>query len=121
MMDLIENWMTGYRKAWESNDADDIRALFTANAEYRTSPSALPWKGHEEIVAGWKNAQDEPGSTEFQWEVLSGTGDTVIVTATTVYRDGPTFDNLWVIRLAPNGRATSFTEWFMERPGPASA
>ena len=25
------------------------------------------------------------------------------------------YDNLWVIRLAPDGRATRFTEWYMER------
>jgi hypothetical protein len=27
----------------------------------------------------------------------------------------PSYDNLWVIRLEPDGRASEFTEWFMER------
>jgi hypothetical protein len=36
----------------------------------------------------------------------------------TAYRsaaDQATYDNLWVITFAPDGRASHFTEWYMER------
>jgi hypothetical protein len=42
------------------------------------------------------------------------TDGVAIVEATTVYRAGRTYSNLWVIRLANDGRASSFTEWWMK-------
>ena len=29
------------------------------------------------------------------------------------------FSNIWVIRLAPDGRASSFAEWWVQHPDPA--
>ena len=26
------------------------------------------------------------------------------------------YSNIWVIKLAPDGRATSYTEWWVEKP-----
>jgi hypothetical protein len=37
------------------------------------------------------------------------------VEGVTDYHDGPTYSNLWVIRLAADGRAEEFTEWWMEQ------
>lgn len=111
----IAGWMNGYLRAWRSNDPDDIRSLFTTDAEYRTEPWVLPWHGHDEIVAGWLLHRDEPGAAEFAWSVLVETDALTVVEATTDYRDGPTYSNLWVVRLAPDGRASAFTEWWMDQ------
>jgi hypothetical protein len=119
-LDAVTKWIAGYRRAWESNDADDIRALFGETASYRTEPYADPWLGQDEIVAHWLAAADEPGETTFDWMPVAVTDEVAVVEATTVYRDGPTYRNLWVIRLAPDGRATGFTEWWMEEPDPAA-
>jgi hypothetical protein len=116
MTDHLSAWIDKYRTAWESNDPDDIRALFTEDAEYRTEPYADPWRGHEEIVEGWVDAQDEPGETSFDWSPVVATAELGIAEAETVYfsRD-VTYSNLWVVKFAPDGRAASFTEWWMEQ------
>jgi uncharacterized protein (TIGR02246 family) len=119
-LDAISAWITGYRRAWESNDADDIRALFSEDASYRTEPYADPWLGQDDIVAHWLSAADEPGETSFDWTPVAVTDEVAVIEATTVYRDGPTYRNLWLIRLAPDGRATAFTEWWMEEPDSAA-
>ena len=63
--ETVTNWMNGYLKAWESNEPDDVRALFADDAEYRYSPSdSAPLQGIEAIVAdfGSRTATSEaPG------------------------------------------------------------
>ena len=116
----IEAWVDAYRKAWESNNPDDIRALFTDDAEYRTDPWSEPWRGKEEIVAGWLARADEPGETTFEWSPLAVTDELAIVQGTTVYADGgATYSNLWVVRLDDDGRAKAFTEWWMDQADPS--
>ncbi len=61
----VKRWMDGYRKAWESNDPDDIDALFSEQALYYTEPHSGPWRGRQEIVRRWTEIKDEPGDTEF--------------------------------------------------------
>ena len=116
MTDGIEKWVEAYRRAWESNDPDDIRALFTDDAEYRTDPWREPWRGHDEIVAGWLEHADEADDTTFEWSPLAITDEVSIVQGTTVYAStGTTYSNLWVVRLDEDGRARAFTEWWMDQ------
>lgn len=118
MTDTLSSWVGHYTRAWESNDPDDIRALFTEDAEYRPRPYQPPWRGHREIVEGWLQAQDEPGDAQFQWRAVVSDGTIGVLEGTTVYiKSGGTYSNLWVIRFAPDGRASSFTEWWMEQEG----
>ena len=64
----VTAWMNGYLRAWDSNAPDDIRALFTDDAEYlhgavrRRRASAI-----DAIVAGWIEDQDQPGDHTFTW------------------------------------------------------
>ena len=116
----LRAWIDGYERAWQSNAPDDIRALFTEEADYLTEPHAEPWHGHDAIVWGWLEARDEPGEASFDWAPLAITHDVAIVQGTTVYGDGPTYSNLWVIRLDDDGRAREFTEWWMEQPKDAA-
>ncbi|MHA6668990.1 nuclear transport factor 2 family protein [Homoserinimonas sp. A447] len=109
----LTRWVEAYRRAWESNEPDDIRALFTEDAEYFTEPWEQPWRGHDDIVAQWLKARDEPGDTTFSWEVVAVDGDTGVIRAITPYTGRATYHNVWVIRFANDGRATSFTEWWM--------
>jgi ketosteroid isomerase-like protein len=109
-------WVERYVQAWRSNDPDDIRALFTDDARYFTAPEREPWAGAEGIVRGWLDRKDEPGTWSFRYEVLGVDGDLAFVRGWTEQRkeDPPTCTNLWVIRLAPDGRASEFIEWWMD-------
>lgn len=118
MDDVVKTWVEGYRRAWETNDPDDIRALFTDEAEYFLTPSAPPWRGHGEIVAGWLHHQDEPGTTTFEWSPVVAHDGVAVVRCVTGYPSGSkfgTYDNLWVVRFASDGRAREFTDWWVER------
>ena len=111
------DWIEGYKKAWASNEPDDIRALFTDDARYQTSPTS-PWReGIDTIVEGWIADRDEPGHYTFEYEVLEETSTFALVRGVTDYSpvNHPTYDNLWVIRFAPDGRATEFIEFYKER------
>lgn len=116
----VTSWMTAYVRAWDSNEPDDIRALFTPDASYRTAPFEPPRIGHEAIVSGWIDDRDDPGDYDFRWSTIGIDGDTAFVEGETAYRGGRhgsarTYSNLWVIRFAADGRASSFTEWYMRQ------
>jgi hypothetical protein len=116
----VSTWIDGYRRAWDSNAPDDIRALFTEDARYLTAPFVDARVGHDAIVAGWVEDQDQPGDYTFTWKPSGLDGDTAFVEGDTLYSDGRRYANLWVIRFAADGRATSFTEWYMRYPDEAS-
>ena len=115
----VRAWIDGYLRAWNSNDPDDIGALFTADASYSTEPYREPRRGREAIVRGWLENRDEPGETTFTWQPVSITDEIAVITGTTTYPDR-VFSNLWLIRLAPDGACREFSEWWMEHPDPAS-
>jgi ketosteroid isomerase-like protein len=109
--------MAGYVRAWDSNAPDDVAALFTEDAEYRTEPYAEPWRGRDEIFRKWIENKDEPGDAEFSWEPVVETPEVAVVEGRTVYREPRrTYSNLWVIRLDAGGRCRSFTEWYVKHP-----
>jgi len=118
MTDLsrVTAWIDGYVRAWNSNDPDEIGALFTDDAEYYTAPFRTPWRGREQIVTQWLERRDEPGETTFEWAPVSVTAELAVIQGTTTY-PAQRFSNLWVIRLAADGRCREFTEWWMEQPG----
>jgi hypothetical protein len=113
----VSNWVTAYRKAWGSNLDADIRALFTDDGDYLFGPSDEPVHGADAIVATWLSRAEAPDDTTFSWEVVGIDGDLAFVQGKVDYSDGQLFDNLWVIRFADDRRASSFTEWWMKRPG----
>src|SRR5690606_23669833 len=115
---VAEEWFRRYRLAWESNEVDDIRALFTEDAVYRRFPDDPdPFVGLDAVVAGWLDHADEPGDTDFEWRLLALDGEVAIAECVTHYYDDPpvTYDNLFVVRLGADGRATEFTDWWIER------
>jgi uncharacterized protein (TIGR02246 family) len=117
----LTGWIDGYVRAWDTNDPRDIGDLFTDDAVYYTAPFRPPWRGRDKIVAGWLDRKDEPGDAEFDWEPLVVTPEVAVVQGTTRYRDpAQTYSNLWVIRLDGEGRASEFTEWWMDQGAPDS-
>ncbi|MFC7527717.1 nuclear transport factor 2 family protein [Actinoplanes sp. GCM10030250] len=114
-LNAVTAWVDNYRKAWESNDADDIRDLFADDAAYFTEPYAKPWVGREAIVTAWLERQDESGTTAFTWHPLIVSDDLAVIEASTTYPDR-VYRNLWVLRLDETGQARQFTEWWMQEP-----
>lgn len=117
MSETVERWIAGYRRAWESNDPEEIGALFTEDAAYYTAPFREPARGRDQIVARWIELADAPGSTTFTWSLLAEHDALAFVQGETDY--GTTkYSNLWVIRFAQSGEVTEFTEWWMDQAEP---
>jgi ketosteroid isomerase-like protein len=113
----VRTWLDGYRRAWESNIEDEIRALFTDDAVYRDAPWDEARTGADAIVDNWLEHRDQPGDTTFEVGDVHVVGDVAFVQAVTDYvHDERVYDNLWVVEFASDGRARDFTEWYMKRP-----
>ena len=110
--------MEKYIAAWTTNEPDDIRALFTEDAVYATRPLR---SGRLARARADRGTLADRGRTSPRNGPLSGrrsapTATWHFVQGRTHYLgDRPSYENLWVIRLGPDGRASAFTEWFMER------
>jgi uncharacterized protein (TIGR02246 family) len=120
--DAATAWVDGYVRAWRSNEPDDIAALFTDDARYLASPGGDAVVGRDAIVAWWLENADGPDDTTFSFHVIGVDGSRAFVQGATTYRatdDQPerTYDNLWVIDLSDDGRASSYTEWYIRRRG----
>jgi uncharacterized protein (TIGR02246 family) len=113
----VTRWIEAYRRAWNSNDPQDIGALFAEDARYVSEPFSEPWRGRAAIVKNWLGRKDAPGQTEFEWRLVATVDDLAIVQGTTTYLRPPaTYSNLWLIRLDPTGQCTTFSEWWMRHP-----
>jgi ketosteroid isomerase-like protein len=110
------DWVAQYVAAWESNDPEQIGALFSDDAVYLTAPDAEPRRGRGQIVAGWLEDRDEPGTWSFDWKILHEDDGFVVVQGRTEYPAEKDYLNLWIIQLDADGRATEYTEWYMPRP-----
>jgi ketosteroid isomerase-like protein len=119
----FEAWLERYRAAWKTDDPQQIADLFTEDAVYAPRPFGEPWKGRDEIVAKWIELGDSGTPWQFESEVLAVEGETGVVRGLTTYpahenEPEKVYSNIWVIRLAADGRATSFSEWWVEQPKP---
>jgi ketosteroid isomerase-like protein len=116
MNENAKKWVERYVRAWTTNAPDDIRAVFTDDAVYKGRPDdPEPVIGLDAIVADWVD-NPETGPWSFEFEVLGVDGDLAFIQGRTDYPedDHPVYFNLWVVKLADDGRASEFTEWFME-------
>lgn len=119
----VQRWLEGYRRAWVSDDPNDIAALFTDEATYSPAPFAKTWRGRDAIVAEWIRRGDSGADWTFESEIVAVDGAVGVVRGLTTYaatdEDPETvYSNVWVVTLASDGRATSFEEWWMQRPEP---
>lgn len=114
MHQRFDEWVKGYVRAWNSNERADVERLFAPTALYYTEPYAEPWRGRDEIVEGWLKQKDEPGDTDFKYEVIAVEGELGVVRGTAHYKtSGKSYSNLWLIRLDSEGVAREFVEYWM--------
>ena len=119
----FEGWLQRYVAAWKTDDPAQIGALFTDDAIYAPRPYGEQWEGRDAIVAKWIELGDSNVAWQFESEVVAVEGDTGVVRGLTSYAahdNDPeeVYSNIWVVKLAPDGRASSFAEWWVELPKP---
>ncbi|MBN9200529.1 nuclear transport factor 2 family protein [Microbacterium aurantiacum] len=111
-MTTASDWLNGYIRAWESQSDDDVRALFTDDAEYWFRPDDDdPVIGIDAILEMWR--EPEPSEPVHDLAVLIEDDRLGIITGTVDYPGHETYSNMWEVWFAPDGRAKKFVEWFM--------
>lgn len=117
----FEDWVAAYRRAWETDDPADIAALFTEDATYSPAPFSESWRGRDAIVDEWIMRGDAAALPAFEHEIVAADGPVGVIRGLTTYHATDTtpetvYGNLWIVNLAPDGRASSFAEWWIQRP-----
>lgn len=65
----IEQFMQGYRKAWEERDDAQFCALFAADGEYHNTPFAVQ-RGHAQLAAYWQRVKLQE-DVRVRYEILA--------------------------------------------------
>jgi len=119
-MSRTQDWLEGYERAWRSKAADDVRAIFTDDAEYWFRPNDPdPVRGIDAIIEMW--GEDEPSEPEYALEVLIENERLGIVKGHVNYPGHALYANLWEVHFDDDGRARRFVEWFMTPRKPEAA
>jgi hypothetical protein len=67
----IEDFMRGYKAAWEQRDESMFCALFAADGEYRNTPFAVQ-RGHLQLAEYWRRVKLQE-DVQLSYEVLAST------------------------------------------------
>ena len=110
----VSRWLAGYEAAWRAPGTGSLASLFTGDATYLQSPYEQPVTGPEAIRRMWEEERDGPDEVfGMTTDILAVDDPVAVVRAEVCYGDPPRQEylDLWVIRLADDGRCTWFQEW----------
>jgi len=110
----IQRWLAGYEAAWRAAGTEGLADLFTRDATYLKSPYEQPVSGLGAIKRMWEEEREGPDEVfTLVTDVIAVDGPVTVVRAEVSYGDPPRqeYRDLWVIRLAGDGRCTWFEEW----------
>ena len=125
--DDVQAWLDRYIDAWRRNERQPILDLFSENATYSYGPYREAVKGRDKIADSWLEGPDAPDSWAAEYAPIAVDGDTAVVHGRSRYfqddrsKVRTEYDNIFVIRFDPDGRAREFAEWFIEKPQPKGA
>jgi uncharacterized protein (TIGR02246 family) len=116
----VQAWLDRYIEAWRANAREPIEALFTEDVVYRFAPYGDKnlANGIDAVVKGWLQDPDPPGSWEASYQPYAVDGDVAVATgwsryAATDSEPEKTYHNVYLLRFAPDGRCSAFTELYM--------
>jgi ketosteroid isomerase-like protein len=115
----LSRWVDAYERAWRAPGVEALDALFTEDATYSTAPYESPHAGLAAIRAMWEAGRSPGEAFSMASEVVAVEGDMGVVRVAVHYtapRDQD-YRDLWIVRLAPDGRCASFEEWPFWPPG----
>jgi ketosteroid isomerase-like protein len=110
----IEDWIAAYERAWRSEGTDLLAGLFTEDASYRMSPYEEPAVGLAAIAELWERERESHEEAfEMRHEVIAAQQDVAVVRVEVRYLapGGSEYRDLWIVRLAADGRCREFEEW----------
>jgi ketosteroid isomerase-like protein len=112
-------WVDAYERAWRTPGVEALGRLFTEDATYSTAPFERPFSGMAAIRSMWEEGREPGEEFEMAAEAVAVEGDTGVVRVRVRYTapQEQEFLDLWIVRLAPDGRCAAFEEWPFWPPG----
>jgi uncharacterized protein (TIGR02246 family) len=110
----VSRWLAGYEAAWRTPGTAGLADLFTSDATYLQSPYERPLNGLDAIKQMWEAEREGPDEVfTLATDIVAIDGPTAVVRAEVRYGTPlrQEYRDLWVIRLADDGRCTWFEEW----------
>jgi ketosteroid isomerase-like protein len=107
-------WIEAYERAWRSAGTAGLRELFTSDASYRHSPYLEPVVGLAAIEADWEAEREGPDEVfTMAAEIVAVEGDTGVAKVLVRYGEPveQEYQDIWLVRFAPDGRCSSYEEW----------
>ena len=107
-------WVSAYERAWRTAGTEPLWELFTEDAGYRMSPYEESVTGLAAIAELWERERQGPDEEfEMAHEVVAVEGETAVIRVE-VHYGGPDrleYRDLWIVRIAADGRCREFEEW----------
>ena|SRR5215211_4230384 len=114
------SWVERYEEAWRTPGTEALAGIFSESARYRTGPFEEPFRGLDAIAEMWEAERRSPDE-EFEMRFDLVAVEAEVGVARVDVRYGPPSEqrylDLWVIRLADDGRCSEFEEWPFWPPG----
>jgi hypothetical protein len=120
-LEYLENWVERYFQAWQSNNPDDIAALFSEQAVYEYGPFSTPSYGREAIVASWIANPDAQEDVRYTCEAVAVQGNTGVAHWHVSYRTAgeaqtrTEMDGILLLEFDQDLRCSLHREWYMKR------
>ena len=121
----LDNWLNGYKAAWEMLDADKAASLFTENAIYQEDPYKEPFQGRDAIHNYWSTVTADQANVKFTFETVSVTGNSGVAHWHSEFKQPSTgstiiLDGIFILEFSKDGLCESLKEWWHFQAVPAN-
>jgi ketosteroid isomerase-like protein len=117
----LRAWLTSYKGAWETRNAEAAGRLFTPDAIYCETPYTEPLRGRSSIRAYWKSVTADQRNIDFQSEVVATNGSVGVATWSASFTSTSTgatveLDGVFVLEFDIDNLCCELREWWLLRP-----